>query len=936
MRRIAFVVALTFALFGLVAGPALSKPASTPCRTKSESGRCTEAAQPKAKTQEQQPSRNAAQSPTGDKPALDTGVEALCRPERVQRLSAQQREACRQSGSVLTPAPIDNYQLDNQISGSVGGEVTDAVAGAVAGADKENYLPERVLSDGLGAAWHFYILILSTMLGAIQWALNLDILATSGPTGILDKVQASLGLSGRTFFGLEFRQLAMGILALSFLISMARGRTGTAVKGFVVSLLLMIVVLAIINDPSQTVGVVARGANDVSREAAGTFKETPPGTPASGRNQARYAGVLMDLWNSLATTPWCAANFSDVDWCLGRDRGQRNKRAVSPSDLANQLCNVRDPRKCNAEIAQAAGGGGGGGDLLDNVTDGVGSASPLLGIAIDGAKQGADAVAGSGGCDKVTDWLKTAEKRYRPVDLWLAWPSGKTGVRHCIFQTWNKPDNPNHVHVEAQTAEGFWLVKLPVVGLTLLAAAGAVLLLGLLTVFLLYQAVKAIVLLLLAWPVFFAASLGDHGRDTAWRWLKSLLISLVWVVAAAFGLGICAQVAVTLGGLSTAAGLPWVLSAFLQALFWWAAPFFFIATRLNKRRLLKASSTANAKSGGGQAPGIRDVRDGLARTSNAGKAAAGRLQQLRGIGGAALDQTPLGKSSRDGRTQGMKQTAEQRNRFKAHQNLQRKQAAASEWVTEAKPELDRERRSIDRQLKNYDDKVARASAQNFSMPLPTEEQEALLARRRSLDGVLASSDAREKEELLRAVDRNGGAVPDQLVDREAERRRDLIRSATPTDPAWLNEIGLREDYETAAPAQKAKLAQVAASELAHERTLLAPTEPQATRAESRRALREAEQAIKAPPPARNTPQPPSTPARQDTSLSNGRQGTQTPPPLPDPSAQPALPSPSSGSAAAKQQPESQWREAYRQNAASATRERRQSRPAIRRRHNHHW
>lgn len=209
-------------------------------------------------------------------------------------LDARERSRCRASGSVLRGHPLSSYGIDVR----AGFSVTD---------------PGETFMGALGsmaAAWWTGLLyVMHAVLLLLEWAFSLDLTNRAMP-----EVRGTLARLHRQAFGDGWLMLAISIAGLwGIWRGLVQRRTGETLAGLAATVALMVLALAIINRPGDTVGRAAQIANDggMSILSAATTGEAEA-------SRSALATALRHTFDVSVRDPWCALQFGSVDYCSGR------------------------------------------------------------------------------------------------------------------------------------------------------------------------------------------------------------------------------------------------------------------------------------------------------------------------------------------------------------------------------------------------------------------------------------------------------------------------------------------------------------------------------------------------------------------------------------------------------------------------------------------
>jgi hypothetical protein len=359
------------------------------------------------------------------------------------------------------------------------------------------------------------------------------------------------------------------------------------------------------------------------------------------------------------------------------------------------------------------------------------------------------------------------------------------------------------------TVPRFALLALIAIGM-----AGAIAFLGLLGVRLLLAAVLALLLLLFAPAVLLAPAFGEGGRATFVAWAQRLLGALVAKLIYALFLAVTLAAAATISRLDVG----WFATWLLQIAFWWGV--------LLKRRDLIGfvSAGTTTRTGRGTLSGGLGQAYYAAQLGRTVRAGAARMTSPIGrAGGAVARGATTRRAAQSGATAGLAGAHLDTQAAKA---LGAEHAAAHRMLDERRV-LEREARAIDRRLAGYDEAHAATRAMRTMAPTPSEEQAALLARRREIGERLNAPAMRSAGQVAahgaRTTARTGSPVaPNDLADYRRVRARDLAANLPTDHERNLRAAGIEpERYQQADPDERATLRRRVDAHLERERALLA-------------------------------------------------------------------------------------------------------------------
>jgi hypothetical protein len=433
-------------------------------------------------------------------------------------LTGQSRRNCELSGFVAAAAPTGDYGIDVHID--------TGLLGLSSGGLLATVQDLFVTPVWMAVVWAVHALIVM-----LEWAFTIDLLDSA----------AAGGLSG----GLRHMQSTItdpwlaAVLAVASLLALYNGLIRRRVAETIGEALLMATMVVggmwVIANPSGTVGVLGRWANQAS---LGTVAATARGSPSvAGRTLADSMGMLF---TAIVEAPWCYLEFGDVAWC-------RNPRRLS-----------RRLRQAGLRIA-----------ATESALVGCGSsAGPLRACVPRGSTQ---AVA----LEHSAELLRVAQSNGA---IFLALPANgparnsinqADSLLRAICQSSEATNCRGRTAAQAEfrTSGGTWA---RVGGLLLIVAGvlGMVLMVGFIVLRLLTAAMFALLYLLLAPAAVLAPAFGEAGRTVFRRWATQLLAAVASKLLFAFLLG---AVLAILAILIELEALGWWTQWLLMSAFWWAA-----------------------------------------------------------------------------------------------------------------------------------------------------------------------------------------------------------------------------------------------------------------------------------------------------------------------------------------------------------------------------
>jgi len=407
-------------------------------------------------------------------------------------VGAAARASCRQSGAIEHPYPLGRYRFDWHIDTGI---TKDPVNNLLAGVQ---WL--------VAMAWIALLYALNAVLLAFQWAFSLDLLANAmGPArrGLSQLHEQTLG---RPWLLAAISLMGLGGLWRGFV----QRRQIETVAGLAAASLMMAGALFVIAQPQQTLGALSRGANDVS---LGFLAGASEGTLRSPSRS--IASSSRRIFDSVVLRPWCAMNFADVTWCLGRAPGDRLTRAE------RWLRFEPDSPQRDAEF-----------QIVDDP-----SSQP---------------------------WTRSAEV------LGVGLPAGDVlaadsdAIRRQLHGYRVTSADAQRVQIQKK---GQTVVRVALFFIVAAGAIGCVLLLGWLSVHVLLQGLLTLVLLLAAPVVLLAPAFGEQGRALFAGWAKRLFAAVIAKAIYALLLAIVLAINAIIGELD--ATFPWLAVWLISAVFWW-------------------------------------------------------------------------------------------------------------------------------------------------------------------------------------------------------------------------------------------------------------------------------------------------------------------------------------------------------------------------------
>jgi hypothetical protein len=403
----------------------------------------------------------------------------MCKaPAGAGDMSAQVQSNCRTSDWVAAAAPTSNYAFDVNAGGSFLGFSVESLF--------QQYL--------LAPAWMGLVWVVHALLAMLEWAYTIDLIDSPAASGLgrgLRETQA--------VFTQPWLVLALAIASvLAAYHGLVRRRVAETVGEMLLMGAMMLGGLWVIADPTGTVGVVGRLANQAS---LGALSAIAQGSPGGGTRT--FTDGMRAVFADGIEGPWCYLEFGNVQWC--RD----------PAQL--------DPRLRSAGLRLATGEQG------------------LIGCNLNSGPLSICVPVGSAQARAYSRSAELLRGARTNGELFLALPAGgsernailhegssgllavlcggtDTKVGSCRGATAAQADFRGSAGTEQRTA-GLLLIVVGVLGM--------VLLLGFLALHLLAAALMSLFYLLLAPAAVLVPALGDGGRALFREWATRLLGAIV-------------------------------------------------------------------------------------------------------------------------------------------------------------------------------------------------------------------------------------------------------------------------------------------------------------------------------------------------------------------------------------------------------------------------
>jgi hypothetical protein len=250
-------------------------------------------------------------STEGDQPAAATETFALrsplCDATLAAGLDADQRRACRATGSPAGAIPVDHYAFDISWDPAITQPAKVAI---------------KAFYELLDMLWLGLLFCLRGLLAILDWAFALNPFDAAGG-GLARALARFFSVIDAGFFTALIAAVGLGAIWSG----LVRRRTASAIGSLALAVAMLVVALAVIRAPDATTGALARWSNHA---AMGLMAAPSQGLDA--RPVATYAQAMSRLFEQLAGRPWCALDFRGQEFCSGRAEAGAVKAATGAGD----------------------------------------------------------------------------------------------------------------------------------------------------------------------------------------------------------------------------------------------------------------------------------------------------------------------------------------------------------------------------------------------------------------------------------------------------------------------------------------------------------------------------------------------------------------------------------------------------------------------------
>jgi hypothetical protein len=461
-------------------------------------------------------------------------------------LTVWQAGRCVRTGDPDIAYPIGDFQFDIHMSTGILHPINNIYG---------------VLETILNTVWLILLYLLKYTLTLLSWAFSLTPF-TNGST--LGNVHGKLTALYSDLDAPWLNAVYVLIGAYAAYLAFVRHRQSQAIGHLLASVLCILAALAVINDPSYFVGKPAGFANSFAQNAIAA-SDFAAHNDTAGNATSKFAGLTSQLFSTFATGPFCALETNDVTWCesppspleiktvqaitsgdkafqqqaqaLAADAASRVPAAqqkATYTEICDSLTTTSTSGLTRADLflryppgstprdalyalysGQNPDSGNAVGDAIASVISGAGS------VIADASRGDILAVAG--------DVLGTAasvagDALHLAISVVTTPIDDIAGILGLGGESQPKALAPNKVAIQGSSGVA---QRVLVLGLTVLAMAGALLVLVWIAFHLLSQALLGFVLLFAVAPMMLMPAFGPSGRIAFGNWAKTLLGALL-------------------------------------------------------------------------------------------------------------------------------------------------------------------------------------------------------------------------------------------------------------------------------------------------------------------------------------------------------------------------------------------------------------------------
>jgi hypothetical protein len=444
-------------------------------------------------------------------------------------LSASQTQNCARTGSPWSAYPVGNYGLDVNTGSNGGGILSLNITGFVTG----------LLQEFANGLWMFGLYVLRAVITLVELAFGLNLFgntrAMTGISGALSNLYTNFDVP---WFGAVLAAIGLwGIWT-----GLVQRKHSYTIGATLASVVMIVVAMWIIAKPSDTVGVAYQAANDASLDLIAAPSQGSVGDP-----QRSFASAMSSLWSQMVLGPWCALDFTSIQFCEGSPEGAAVRLAAKDAYLDNSILL---PELADAVSPSGGGCKSAGASAVQCIQRYVESHQPYPPPAT-----------------RADLYLRYSPGSKPRSDLWTYY-HGTDDAHILIFDVGGGHPGRNPAAVSIQGSDG-WITRIGLLLLLGFGLLGALLMLVWIAVRLVLQTCMGLVLLVLAPLVLVFPAFGENGRTMFGTWGKSLLGACIGKAfyAAMLAAAVTGSSAITsLAGTGASFGV----SFLLLSAFWWA------------------------------------------------------------------------------------------------------------------------------------------------------------------------------------------------------------------------------------------------------------------------------------------------------------------------------------------------------------------------------
>lgn len=438
-------------------------------------------------------------SPTGNGGVLSSpdttiqlgGTDQACK--NGTGLSNEVINNCISDGLAQSAFPPGNYGTDTHVDTGFTDPAGDAAA-----------LLQNITS------WVFAIMahVLTWILLGLGVAFNFDLFRSDSGGHIAKGLQHAEQLF--TFPLLPIFIVIGAIVGIVYWIG--QRQEGRAVVHWGAMAAMMVVGLIVISNPIGVFGWADDAANGIANGSLGAF------TGSGGNTGGGFANATPALWRTTMEEPWCAMEFGDVNWCMGK---------IDPAMAAAKTSVL-------AHLPQALGDQG--------TPQLAAQQAPLEKLRLNDAKTNGELF---------LSFITNADARNGMNDTWTLY--------HALLND----------HPELASIRGFGGVGEHLVILFLISVTGLVFLVLLIYITwqLLINSVFFVFLLLMTPVVIFAPAFGETGRGIFLKWLTWIFEALSKKIIFAIFLGVILLITSVVLSIGASVG-GWLMEWFILTAVW--------------------------------------------------------------------------------------------------------------------------------------------------------------------------------------------------------------------------------------------------------------------------------------------------------------------------------------------------------------------------------